>query len=320
MKVLYVAPGLGICGGIRVIWQHCLELSKRGHQAVLAVPNAQGGWLPGRVEVKVYEECLDEDWDVVVATGWQTWDASGQFKAISRWGFVQMAEALFYRDLETQGLAHRALASRGFRVFTISKWLKWYLEDWCGQEGVEIVPNGVDTSIFYPDPVRGMKADRPVALVVGHELNPCKNVSDAARAIRMAGDFELWHVYAFDPGVSIGADREWEAPPQDMLRMIYSTADVLVMSSRVEGRSCLPVEAMACQCPVVLMNHRGLDDVCGGRALIADPRDVGHLTKIIQFCMDDRRETASRVDASYNYVLGNLRWSDIGKRLEGLYA
>jgi len=36
--------------------------------------------------------------------------------------------------------------------------------------------------------------------------------------------------------------------------------------------------------------------------------------------MDDRRETASRVDASYNYVLGNLRWSDIGKRLEGLYA
>lgn len=324
MKILYVMQGAGICGGTRVIWAHCLELAKRGHHVIYGVTAGpeRMDWLSGNIPVANYRRLQKKGWDIVVATGWDTWPvvASSFPKARAKWGFVQMKESMFL-DMPSPNVADRAFSMPGFRVFTISAWLKEYLEEDCGQTVEAVIPNGVDTGLFYPDPMP-QKRGLPIALVVGHQLNRAKNISDAAKAIRMAGDFEMWHVIMHPPYPQeiIGADKIFVNPSQDELRRIYSTADILVMSSRVEGRGCVAVEAMACKCPVVAMDHLGTDDLQEGRVLIADAGNVDHLARLIRFTMDNNEETKSRVGAAYNYVLAELRWDAVGKRLEEIYT
>lgn len=323
MRILYVTPGVGVCGGVRVMWRHVFELAKRGHEAVYGTLDGSRDmhWLDGNVPVVDAHAVRQQPWDVVVATGWNTWKLAHDsfYRAQRRWGFVQMRESMFLGP-PYPNQADRAFSLQGFRVITISAWLKRYLEEECGQKDVVVIPNGVNTGLFYPDPMP-IKKRRPIALIVGHGLNEAKNVSGAAKAIRKAGKFEIWHVCPVPMAVQIiGADKIIINPPQDELRQIYSTADILVMSSRAEGRSCIPVEAMACKCPVVAMDHRGTEDLQDGRALIADSGDVEHLAKLIRFTMDNPKETKSRVEASYNYVISELRWDMIGKRLEELYS
>lgn len=328
MKILYVMPGVGVCGGTRVIWHHCLELAKLGHDTVYGVTEGpeEMTWLAGDVPVKHINKVKDGAWDVVVATGWQTWPIIQQSfpNARAKWGFVQMKESLFV-NAPLPNAADRAFSLRGFHVFTISAWLKEYLERECHQRVLKVIPNGVDTRVFYlevlPDP-RPYKTDLPVALMVGHQASPrAKNLSDAASAIRRAGQFTTWHVCPFPPRSrsSVGADWVFVRPEQDLLRKIYSTADVLVMSSKAEGRTCIAPEAMACKCPVVIMDHRGTEDSQGGRALIAEPGDVGHLAVLIGRTMDNPEETKARVAKAYRYVKRKLRWDKIGKQLEKLY-
>jgi len=323
MKIAYVMGGVGVCGGTRVVWQHCVELAERGHEAVYGVLNGPEcmSWLPGSVPVVNVGRVYLQEWDVVVATGWNTWPIvhSSFPKARAKWGFAQMRESMTL-GTPSPNVADYAFSLKGFRVITISGWLKKYLEEECGQRHVAVIPNGVDTGAFYPDPLP-IKKSRPIALVVGHEFDKAKNISDAVKAIRAAGKFEIWHICpAAGLVTNVGADKIIVNPPQDQLRRLYSTADILVMSSRAEGRSCIPVEAMACECPVVAMDHLGTEDLQGGRALIADAGNIEHLAELIRFTMENPEETASRVGAAHNYVLTELRWDSIGKRLEELYS
>lgn len=277
-------------------------------------------WLPGSVPVRNIGKLQDEAWHVVVATEWTTWPVvhSGFPRAKSRWGFCQMRESMFLGPPYPNQADH-AFSLPGLRAFTISAWLKKYLENECGQSSVEIIPNGVDTAAFYPDPM-AINKERPVALIVGHQLNQAKNITDAAAAVHAVGGFDIWHVTPIPPTHMIKANKTFINPPQDKLRQIYSTADLLVMSSRAEGRSCYPVEAMACKLPVVAMNHRGTDDLQEDRALIARAGDVADLVRLIRFAIDEPEKTKGRAEAAYNYVLTELRWDIIGERLERLYG
>ena len=53
--IRWEGAGRGKRGGVRVIWQHCVELAKRGHEAVYGVPSGpeEMPWLPGRVPVVI---------------------------------------------------------------------------------------------------------------------------------------------------------------------------------------------------------------------------------------------------------------------------
>jgi len=320
VKILYVIGGTGVCGGVRVVWHHLIELAKLGHDVIYGTLDGtrKMTWLKGDVQVMEANNLLNDEWDVVVATGHETWSmVHCSFNATKKFGFVQMKEGLFLPP-HSRNLVDRHFSLPIGQVITISQWLKEYLEEECGHKDVIVIPNGVDTSLFYPD----VRADlRPafgrVALVIGHQLNEAKNVTDAIDAIRKAGDFHIWHVSPL-PTEKFDVDKTFVNPPQDVLRHLYSTADVFVMSSRFEGRSCLNVEAFACGTPVVAMHHEGIDDLIG-HARIVDKGDVDALTEAIADVFIDTKKTAKLTVKAYEYVHEELRWDKIGKQLEAIY-
>jgi len=320
MKIVYVMGGTGVCGGTRVIWSHCVELTKLGHDVTYATMDRSTKmlWLEGDVKVMAADNLLNDRWDVAVATGYETWPiVHCSFTAEKKFGFVQMKEDLF--------LPHhlRSIVKKHFSlpigpVITISEWLKEYLEGECGHKGVTIIPNGVDTALFYPDPRLEMRPKLSrAALVIGHQLNEAKNVTDAIDAIRKAGGFDIWHASPI-PVKGLGVDKSYVSPPQDTLRHLYSTADVFVMSSRYEGRTCLAPEAFACGCPVVAMHHEGIDDLIG-HARIVEKGNVEALAEAVQDVFIDTKKTEKLKAKAYEYVHEELRWDKIGKKLEAIY-
>jgi glycosyltransferase involved in cell wall biosynthesis len=58
------------------------------------------------------------------------------------------------------------------------------------------------------------------------------------------------------------------------LSAIYNSASLLVLPSLYEGFGLPPLEAMACNCPVVVSNVASLPEVCGDAAHYVDPYDV----------------------------------------------
>jgi D-inositol-3-phosphate glycosyltransferase len=169
---------------------------------------------------------------------------------------------------------------------------------------VEIVPQGVDHTVFSPGDSRAARRalgldDRPVLLFVGR-IQPLKGVDLAIRALDALddpraelivsggpsgpdGELELARLHALvaDLGVS---DRVRFLPPQPHARLVqyYRAADVCVVPSRSESFGLVALEAAACGTPVVASR-------VGGLTLVVDDGVTGYLV--------ERRDPTAFADA-----------------------
>jgi glycosyltransferase involved in cell wall biosynthesis len=178
----------------------------------------------------------------------------------------------------------------------------------------------------------------PFLLYVGN-LKPHKNITTLLRAFAyLRKDRKLPHSL-----LVVGDDRRWKSSvleecqrlgirncttfishvPQSLMPRIYTSADVLVMPSTIEGFGLPVLEAMACGTPVVSSRAASLPEVAGDAALYFDPsspEDLAfHLERLVQsrelqVCLRKKgieqaakfswQESARRHLALYNEVLG----------------
>ena len=134
-RIAYCTPGLGPCGGIRVLVEHCNRLAARGHDVALVAPRPEDPrWI--KVDVPVIPiQALQgaRPLDAVVATGFQTVEWSLQVPAQRRYYFVQMMEHAFFAQggeaFQKARDSYQLAAAQGFRVITIANWLRRALYD-----------------------------------------------------------------------------------------------------------------------------------------------------------------------------------------------
>ena len=124
---------------------------------------------------------------------------------------------------------------------------------------------------------RAVYGGRPYVLGVG-TLEPRKNLARLVDAWRLLGN---------DHGLVLAGGAGWgEQPGLDepgivlpgyvsaaSLPALYRGAAAYVYPSLFEGFGIPVVEAMACGTPVVVSNHRSLDEACGAAAVRVDPLD-----------------------------------------------
>ena len=67
--------------------------------------------------------------------------------------------------------------------------------------------------------------------------------------------------------------------PEEDLPVIYSMSDLFVFPSLYEGFGIPPLEAMACEVPVLVSNKGALPEVTGGKCLQIDPYNVGEIAE-----------------------------------------
>ncbi|MDR2184817.1 MAG: glycosyltransferase family 4 protein [Treponema sp.] len=185
------------------------------------------------------------------------------------------------------------------RVIAVSQWVKQELIEMIRvkESRIEVVPNGVDLSAYYPRPrndesvllIQPYSFRRPYILYASRIDHPAKN------HIRLIKAFEIFRertryphrlVLAGKDGVGAGKVKERAAKspyrndifftgqfPSKSLPELTAGADIVVFPSMYEGFGMGVLEAMAAGVPVACARAASLPETADHAALYFDPRD-----------------------------------------------
>ena len=270
-------------GGVRVIVDFANHLAESGHEVHIFVPRNQFAPLyPLRDDVRVHllrnsnEEGFFSrlktlydlagamarvELDVVVANFFPTAYSSYTVRRRTKVVYLVQDVPAFYGRLSPMGFLLRASVSFPYPKAAISK----YIAETLGAPA-EIISLGVSDA-FYPDPDPALVSEKQhPAILYFPRKQAYKGMEyfiDAVRILSRRGlRFEIWLVTQEEESLNPFEDMDvpcllMDGQDDNKLRKLYSSADIFVSSSVVEGFSLPPLEAMACGTPVVMTE-------CGG--------------------------------------------------------
>lgn len=313
-KIAFILPGIGISGGVGVVLKHADLLVSRGHDAFVINlgEHGTGAWFSGHrvpvVHVSDKRRYLFENIDMLFATGWNTVEWLDRFEAKRKLYFVQSDERRFFDDP-----ALKRKIGNSYRMncefLTEARWIRTMLEKEFSKNAY-YVPNGIDTTVFYPDtPLVPKNPTRPRVLLEGPIIVPFKGMDDAYAAVESL-DCEIWIVSsAGKPKKNWRCDRFFEAVPFGEMRKIYSSCDIFLKMSRVEGFFGPPLESMACGCAVVVSKVTGWDEyiIDNVNALVVEQADIDGARSAVSQLIRDHALRAILVKAGYETVK-NWSW------------
>ncbi len=195
---------------------------------------------------------------------------------------------------------------------------------------LSVVPNGVDTDVFRPDPSR-KKGSKKRILSVGR-LVPNKGIQvlvRAAPAVLAEHDVEFLVIgrgpmlaelesLARKEGVREAFSFLGLVPSvSDMLQ----TCDVFVRPSMTEGMPLTVLEAMACGVPVVATSVAGTSEIVhqGSTGLLCPPGDAHSLAQAINASLDDP-QLAKRLGENGRAMVGKgYDWEGAARMTRDVY-
>ena len=289
-KIAYVIPGCGISGGIAVICQHVNRLQKRGYDVLLITEdnNDSIAWFPNQKVNIIPVSQTPNNIDILVATGWSTAYTVQQLPAKRKCYFVQSDESRFYPEGTPE--YHRAMDTylMDFEFITEAKWIKKWLKENFNKDAT-YVPNGLDEKIIYETEPLVKKGDKLRVLLEGPIDIPYKGMEDAFNAVNGL-DCEVWCISsAGKPKPEWKCDKFFEKVPMEQMKYIYSSCDIFIKMSRVEGFFGPPLEMMACSGACVVGKVTGYDEYIedGYNALVVEQGDVAGAHEALQKLLSD---------------------------------
>jgi D-inositol-3-phosphate glycosyltransferase len=210
-------------------------------------------------------------------------------------------------------------------------------------ERVEVVPPGVDHSVFFPSDANVAKdrlgLDGRKMLLFAGRIQPLKGVGLAVRCLAELrdpaatlfvvggpsgpdGNEELARVRALANELGVAANVHF-VPPQPHTRLAdyYRAADVCIVPSRAESFGLVALEAAACGTPVVAASVGGLRSLVddGETGFLVDDRDpVAYAAPVAKLLGDPALAAEMGVIASARSR--KYSWSITAARLRRLYG
>jgi D-inositol-3-phosphate glycosyltransferase len=210
-------------------------------------------------------------------------------------------------------------------------------------ERVEIVPPGVDHSVFFPADAtiakRRLGLDSRRTLLFAGRIQPLKGVGMAVRCLAELddpettlmvvggpsgpdGDEELARVRQLACDLGVAANVRFVPPqPHDQLADFYRAADVCIVPSRAESFGLVALEAAACGTPVVAASVGGLRSLVddGSTGFLVEGRDPAAYAAPVATLLDDP-ELAAEMGATASAHSRRYSWSTTAARLRRLYG
>jgi glycosyltransferase involved in cell wall biosynthesis len=285
MRIAYVLPDVAISGGAAVVFQHANRLRRRGHDVIVACTGSvsKPDWFPGQSAPVIRAADLPSDLDLLVATSWPTAFEILRHKARRACYFVQSDETRFYDEGSDLCRAARLSYELDLHYLTEARWIQRWLAETFGKTAT-VVRNGVDQAIFYPDAPLVPRTGKLRVLLEGAIALPFKGMKETFAALQGL-DVETWCVSAYGkPKAGWRCDKFFEKVPMEKMRRIYSSCDILLKLSRVEGFFGPPLEMMACGGVCVVAKVSGYDEYIKDdeNALVVEPGDVEGARRAVQ--------------------------------------
>jgi glycosyltransferase involved in cell wall biosynthesis len=305
MNIAYLIPSCGITGGVAVACQHTNRLMARGHEVSFISETLETNldWFPGQ-KVKVLPlEKYPDDVDILVATGWTTSFTAVKLPARQKFYFVQSDETRFHEPDSIWQKITALSYNLNFNYFTEAKWIQEWLNVGFGHDAA-LIPNGLDQTIFYPDDPLAPSGERPRILLEGAIDIPYKGMEDAFNVVKDL-DAEIWCVSTLGkPKPEWHCDRFFGQVSMEQMRRIYSSCDILLKMSRVEGFFGPPLEMMACGGAVVVGKVTGYEEYIkdGYNALVVEQGDIIQARESIKRIINDRGLQEKLINSGFETV------------------
>jgi len=255
------------------------------------------------------------DGDAVIATAWPT------AYSVHRLSRSKGAKFYFVQQYESWSGPQDAVDS-SYRLplhkIAAASWLSRLITERFGEPVMDTIIQGVNFDLFYPD---GRSPDRAGRVLMQYSPLEWKGLADGFRAWEIVQQRCPWArlvMFGMKRGPDVPPNVEfYEDPPQDELRRIYSSCDIFVSTSWIEGCQLPPMEAMACQCAVVATNVGGVPDytIPGQTALVVEPRDVNAMAEAIIRLLQNDDERQRIAQAGYQYIK-QFTWDRAVERFE----
>lgn len=223
----------------------------------------------------------------------------------------------WYSFLDMQKRVSRTLP----RVITVSDCAR---KDICREFNIpenrfSIVPNGINTDLFFPVPEIEREKNR--VIVTNSADTPLKGLHYLLEAIARISKIRDIHL------VVVGMPKK-NGIVEKLVRQLdianritftgritneefvlqYARATVAVVPSVYEGFGLPAGEAMACGVPVISTTGGALPEVVGDAGILVPPADSGALECAILKVMDNPEHAAQIGDAGYRRVQQHLTW------------
>ncbi|NMB57352.1 glycosyltransferase family 4 protein [Candidatus Beckwithbacteria bacterium] len=303
-SICYIIPATKITGGVAVVCEHLNRLKKLGYKTLIVSCDNKTdlSWFPNQ-SVKVVplkgNQKLIERYETVVATGWITAYELLLIKVRRKMYLVQSDETRFYPIGSYLKTRVKRTYTFPFKFITIAKWLQKFLKNNFNQDSYYI-PNGINTNIFYPDTLLTPKPKNKKRILLEGAINlPFKGMEQAFKIVQDC-DCEVWCVsYDGRPKPEWHCDRFFEKVPMQEMRHIYSSCDIMLKLSRVEGFFGPPLEMMACGGVPIVAQVTGCEEYIkdGYNALLTEFSNVKKTKQLLNKLISNQK--------LYNYLQTN---------------
>jgi len=312
-SIAYILPETAMSGGAAIVFNHVNRLRDRGYETSVIVERGttKFAWFKNRAPILDIEDVRNKKvpFDILVATHWTTVKSLKKLESKRKVYFVQSDERRFIPiDSEIDGC--EATYREKFEYMTEAKWIqRWLLQEF-GHEAY-YVPNGLDLNIFNNKEGIGPKnKKRPRVLLEGTVNIPFKGMRVAFDAVKDL-DCDIWIVTNGGEAtqeMKKRADRCLSKVPIYEMKKYYSSCDVFLKMSRVEGFFGPPLEAMACGCAVVVAKCTGYDEyiVAGQNALVVETGDVNGAKQAVDRLLIDKGLRKKLINNGYKT---SMDWS-----------
>lgn len=326
MKIVYVLTSNLLCGGHIIVLQHVTRLAKRGHDVFICVldetipaKSTSFSWFPNFHCPVVHPKDFPNEVDICIATFWDTLIQVLKLPAKQKVYFVQSDETRFYDDLIMKNWVVLTYLCN-IHYMTEAKWIVDWLEDNFGHQAVYI-PNALDPNIIYPDkPIASRREDKLRILVEGTIDSPFKRVKEAIEASQGLG-CEIWCVSnggVLSPDWKI--DRFFYKVDFNQMRKIYSSCDILVKLSSVEGFFGPPLEMMACGGVCIVSDVTGYDEYIkdGYNALVIPNGNIDLAHQALKRLISDN-DLYNKLQSNGKLTAHSMKWDNSIDKLETFY-
>lgn len=320
-SICYIIPTTNITGGVAVVCEHLNRLKKLGYKTLIASFDNKTdlSWFPHQ-SVKVIPLKNNrheiERYQTVVATGWITAYELLLLNVKRKIYLVQSDETRFYPKGSYLKTRVSRTYSFPFEFMTIAKWLQKFLKENYNQKS-HYVPNGINTDIFYPDkPLQPKPKNKKRILLEGAINLPFKGMTQAFEVVKDL-DCEVWCVsYDGQPKPEWRCDRFFEKVPMQMMRRIYSSCDILLKLSKVEGFFGPPLEMMACGGVPIVAKVTGYDEyiIDGYNALVTKPGNIQKTQKLLQELINNHK-LYNLLRYNSQKTVEKINWNNTFKKL-----
>lgn len=212
---------------------------------------------------------------------------------------------------------------------------------WYGfhRDKIETVPSGVDTGTFVPAAGGWSGRREPRRVLSVGRLVPRKGFADLIEAMAQVPDAELV-IAGGPPADRLAGDPEARRLTElierlglgDRVRLLggvaqpempglYRSADVVACTPDYEPFGITPLEAMACQIPVVAYAVGGLTDSvrAGVTGELVAPHDIGALAGSLRGLLDDPLRRLRYGQAAGSIVRAGYTWAHTAGRITEVY-